>query len=264
MNQPVILFRKGYDEENEFDEAKEYFKVVESRSECKDQLVIGRYSVLPFYHELWKDLTYNGCNLANTTNQHLWIANFEYYYAFKDYTPESWDEHDWYRCIDPGPFVIKGKTNSFKHSWDSMMYAPDRTAAAQIACTLMKHDAIRDQGIVYRKFVPLKTYEKGYNDVPITNEWRFFYWGEERLCHGYYWGNIASEGITGEMTTEGLAFADKMASIASEYAQFFVIDIAEKADGGWILIEINDGQMSGLSDCKPDELYWNLMKVLSK
>ena len=64
------------------------------------------------------------------------------------------------------------------------------------------------------------------------------------------------------MSEEGLAFADKVAAIASENADFFVLDIAEKEDGGWILIEVNDGQQSGLSENDPDVLFSNLAKSL--
>ena len=39
---------------------------------------------------------------------------------------------------------------------------------------------------------------------------------------------------------------------------FFVIDIAQKEDGDWIIIEVNDGQQSGLSENSADILYQNL------
>ena len=61
---------------------------------------------------------------------------------------------------------------------------------------------------------------------------------------------------------DGLKFADKIAEIASYYTTFFVLDIAEKRDGGWILIEMNDGQMSGLSMNDPDIFYKNLALAL--
>ena len=50
----------------------------------------------------------------------------------------------------------------------------------------------------------------------------------------------------------------------SEYANFFVLDLAEKKSGGWVLVEINDGEMSGLSENDPDMLYSNLRKSIDK
>ena len=46
-----ILFRKGF-EDDELAYASKYFDVITSRAElskCKDSVVIGRYSVLPYY-----------------------------------------------------------------------------------------------------------------------------------------------------------------------------------------------------------------------
>jgi hypothetical protein len=50
----------------------------------------------------------------------------------------------------------------------------------------------------------------------------------------------------------------------SEPPTYYVIDVAKTAAGKWILIELNDGQMSGLSDNDPDVLYSNLKKSLKE
>ena len=49
-----------------------------------------------------------------------------------------------------------------------------------------------------------------------------------------------------------------------EQTNFFVMDIARTAEGKWIIIELNDGQQSGLSNVDPEELYSNLAKALKK
>jgi hypothetical protein len=61
-----ILFRKDLDTEGEFEIAKQYFPVVESRMNIHDSLVLARYSALPFYNELEEDLTYNNSKLINS------------------------------------------------------------------------------------------------------------------------------------------------------------------------------------------------------
>jgi hypothetical protein len=43
-----------------------------------------------------------------------------------------------------------------------------------------------------------------------------------------------------------------------------VLDIGELETNEWILIEMNDGQMSGLSNNNPEILYKNLKKELCK
>jgi hypothetical protein len=47
-----------------------------------------------------------------------------------------------------------------------------------------------------------------------------------------------------------------------EPPDFYVIDMAKTSSGEWILIELNDGSMSGLSENDPDIIYSNLKKEL--
>ena len=60
--------------ENQF--ASKHFHVEESRMACKNNLVVGRYSVLPFYEELDRDLRMVGSKLINDYDEHRWIATF--------------------------------------------------------------------------------------------------------------------------------------------------------------------------------------------
>jgi hypothetical protein len=58
--------------------------------------------------------------------------------------------------------------------------------------------------------------------------------------------------------------AHKVAAIVSENCNFFVVDVAQKDDGGWVVVELNHGTMSGLSACDPEELYKNLAKAIEE
>lgn len=257
-----ILFRLSLEHEEELAVAKKYFHCVTRRTECQaDSLVIGRYSVLPFYEELEADLNNRNCRLVNSFDQHKWIANFEYYEDLKEHTPESWTDDDFYRCQHPGPFVLKGRTNSRKHQWDTHMFALTKRAASEMANELMNDPLIGPQGVIYRKFIPLVTFEVGINGLPFTNEWRIFYYKGKRLSHGYYWTNASSSPAS--IKQAGLDFADEVAKKVAEHVNFFVLDVAETESGEWILIEVNDGCMSGLSANDPDILYKNLLEELS-
>ncbi len=256
---PTILFRKTYNEQEEFDAACKHMRVVESRCECRDALVIGRYSVLPFYHELERDLKHHGSRLINSYEEHRWIADFQYYDVLKDYTFETWDERSFPFSKYPGPFVVKGRTNSKKHQWGSHMYAQDRTAAIEVASLLYQDPLIGQQGLLYRKYEPLVCFERGLNELPFTNEWRCFFLGDTLLAHGYYWSE--ADVVDRVIAPEGLEFVRQVASLVKDHVSFFVLDIAEKESGGWILVEVNDAQMSGLSMIEPDVLYSNLARA---
>jgi glutathione synthase/RimK-type ligase-like ATP-grasp enzyme len=45
---------------------------------------------------------------------------------------------------------------------------------------------------------------------------------------------------------------------------FYAIDVAETESGDWVVIEINDGQMSGLSCNSPKDLYFNLFRAITE
>jgi len=261
--EPVVLFRKGYEQEEEFNIAKEYFRVVEYRSEIPaNSLVIPRYSALPFYKELEVDVTNLGSTLINSHIGHLWIADFDYYHDLKGYTPRSWTESEFAYCDEEGPFVLKGLTNSRKFRWNTHMFAETKRQAVAIGAELMQDPLISQQGIIYRKYIPLKTFEIGINGLPFTNEFRFFFYKETILAYGFYWSTMENLEL-GKISDEGIQLAKDVAKIASQHVDFFVLDVAEKQEGGWILIEINDGQMSGLSEINPHVLYSSLNETLN-
>ncbi len=262
-NNPIILFRKQLGEEGEFEVASKYFEVFSQRTQCHDNTVICRYSCLPFFEELEQDLANQNCTMINTYKQHKWIADFEYYEVLKEYTPETWNDDNFQYCDHPGNFVVKGKTNSRKFQWDKMMFARTKIEASEIAGKLSTDLMIGQQGIIYRKYVPLKTFEVGLNNLPFTNEWRFFYLLKQRLSYGYYW-TIAEDAGKRSIPIEAIEFADFIADIVSQYVNFFVLDIAETEEGEWILIEINDGMQSGLSMNDPDVLYKKLQENFMK
>lgn len=259
----IILFREDYEREYEASIARKYFRVTPYRS-CigYGDLVIGRYSTLPFHSELEQDVLNMNGRLINTTVQHKWIANFEYYNLLKKYTPETWDDNSFYMAPE-GEYIVKGKTNSRKMLWNKCMFAKDKRAALDIACELMNDPLIGPQGILYRKYIPLETFETGLNGLPFTNEWRFFFYKGKEVAHGYYWSiaEHANEYIIGD---SGIKFANKIANIVKDYVNFFVVDIARTVDGQWILIELNDGTMSGLSTIDPNSFYDNLNLIVGQ
>lgn len=259
---PLILFRHDRYSESERAAASKFFHVVGSRMECHNGLVIPRYSALPFYKELEADLAHNGCVLPNTYEQHRWIADFQYYETMKEFTPETWDEHEFPYCDHPGPFVVKFRTNSKKYMWKTHMYAETKADAVEVALRLQADSMMSDQGLIYRKFEKTKVLETSPSGMPFTNEWRFFYWCGKLVSYGYYWSNAQNPEL-GVMNQKGLDFAHKLAQLAKPYVNFYVLDIAEKENGDWILIEMNDGQMSGLSEIPEEQFYANLLDTVN-
>lgn len=88
----LILYRGTDFEREERESANWFFKCTDRRPDIvKDDLVIGRYSLLPFYADQAKDIDYVGAKLINDYNQHLYIADLgNYVVDLERLTPRIW------------------------------------------------------------------------------------------------------------------------------------------------------------------------------
>lgn len=269
--QPVILFRSQFGEDGELDIARQHLPVTGLRAAVPaGSLVVGRYSCLPYYSELAADLAVSGSRLINSVAQHAYIATFEYYEDIKPYTFQTWSRFaDIPQDLRDKPFVVKGKTNSRKLQWKTHMFAENFRSATNLGAELMNDPFIGPQGLVIREYVPLETFELGLNDVPMTNEWRLFFLGTELLAYGYYWAIIDDlshiDRATPGFLAEGLPFAKAIAEIVARRTNFFVLDIARTLAGDWKVVEVNDGQQSGVNEfIDMNLLYQNLACALTR
>lgn len=145
-------------------------------------------------------------------------------------------------------------------NWSKYMFAPNKQKALDIMFLLQEDSLLGNQDIIFRQYEQLRTFEFGLNNLPITNEFRFFYLDGNLVDYGFYWA--ISEQI-GQLDQNGMDFANKIADLIKEKIRFVVIDIAQKIDGSWILIELNDGQMSGLATIPEERFYLNLKLLLN-
>lgn len=257
---PVILFRPHIHHENEFGYAKRHFPVVTQRAHVPPgSLVIGRYSCLPYYKELEADLAYSHSALVNTYRQHRYIADLaNWYQDLEGLTPKTWFHlHE----IPEGEFVLKGETNSKKFQWGTHMFASSRAAAGEVYSRLQADGLVGEQRVCIREYVPLRTFtiDAGGRGLPITEEYRFFVLDGHVLSGGFYWSSHyeLAEDPTNGIDPDNVPrefLADVCARVGAN-ARFYVVDVARTADGKWIVVELNDGQMSGLSENNPEVLY---------
>jgi len=268
MRRPVVLFRPGQGDmdEDELAAVKRHFTCFRERTAIsKNDLVVGRYSVLPFFEGIQADCDYVGAELINNIRQHRYVADLSNWVEdLRELTPKTW-----YRLEDideEGPYVLKGKTNSRKFDWKTHMFAKDRQTAGEVHWRLSTDGLIGhgQQDIYIRKYVPLKTFLEGINQLPITNEFRIFVAFGEVICGAYYWSNYVDDlpqvpSIT-EVPTE---FVAEVVKRIGNRINFYAVDIGQKADGDWLVIEVNDGQMSGLSENQPEQLYSGLSRILT-
>jgi hypothetical protein len=260
----VILYRGRDFEKEEKSEAEKYFPCVSNRMNLKrDDLVIGRYSVLPFYKEQEIELESIGVHLINSFRQHLYVADISCWIPdLKDITPKTWRRLE--DIPEQGPFVLKGETNSKKFQWDTHMFARNKREASEVHGRLCDDGLVGDQEIYIREYVPLVTYLISLRGLPITKEFRFFICDGKILSGAYYWSSHTDQlPVIPNPDEVPRSFLDKIINGVGQSIRFFVVDVAQAASGEWIVIELNDGQMSGLSLNEPSILYKNLFMVLN-
>jgi hypothetical protein len=269
MKRAVILYRGTEFEKEEMEPAKQAgFICTNSRMDIRaGDLVIGRYSVLPYYLEQARDIKSVGARLINSFAQHQYIADMKNWYEdLSEFTPKTWMRlQDAPR--EEAPFVLKGATNSKKFLWDELMFAKDWQAAGVIYNRLMNDGLIGEQDIYVRKYVPLKTYLTSFHGLPITKEFRFFVCRGEVVSRGFYWSShidevVAAVGVLPDPTEVPETLVQEVIARIGDQAEFVVVDFAQMATGDWLVVELNDAQMSGLSENAPEVLYPNLMRAL--
>lgn len=272
----AILLRNSGDHDDEEEVISRYFKLIKNRWEISHyqlDMVIPRYSSLPYFNELYVDCEYFGKPLIHSYVFHRWIANFDWYESLKPFTPYSWVGRDalekYRRSGFKGPVVLKGATNSKKLFWSTRMYAETYDDVRRIASELNEDNLIGYQSLVIREYIPLVTFATGINNIRYTKEFRLFYVGRELVAGGYYWSTAPDEIVEANQEVSGKAvqLGNHLANLVCaanpyEKTPFFVLDVAQKEDGDWILVEINDGTCAGLSEINPDHFYERLSEVL--
>jgi len=278
LQNPIVLMRASLAEDEELQCARKYLPVVENRSKCPDNsLVIGRYSVLPYYRELEEDLKTRGSRLINTYNQHLYVADMQQWYGdLKDFTPKTWFSLEsfksswWHGKATQAErantsWVLKGQTNSKKQQWDTHMFAATERDVSTVYSRLCDDGLIGDQNIYIREYVPLHNFGVGIRGLPITEEYRFFVLDGNVIGSGFYWAQFPEvrEEHKLDPSLVDQQFLREVISAVAGRIRFFVLDVARKADGGWMVVELNDGCMSGLSEVSAETLYSNLYQRLA-
>jgi hypothetical protein len=262
----TIIYYRGIEfEKEELEVARQnFFCTNRSPDIKKDDLVIGRYSMWPYYADQEKDIEYVGAKLINTYSQHLYVADLGNYVAdLAELTPRTWSHVE--DIPESGAFVVKGETNSRKNNWLHDMYAPTKAAAIDI-CNRLSNDSLLSQQKLYvREYVPLVKLMDGVNGMPVTLEFRIFVAYSTIIAAGYYWHNYVDDLSTiphwQEVPRDLLG---KVIQRVGNKSNFYVIDVAKTISGEWIVIELNEGQQSGLSAIDPAELYRNLALAIRK
>lgn len=266
---PIILYRHDPAiDDSELAAMHRNFPTITSRLDIKaDDLVIGRLSVLPFYKELERDVLRLKARMINSYHQHRYIADVGAWYPdLVELTAPTFTSDEMSSLKDSDDydgFVLKGETNSRKFLWNSHMYAPTAKELVSVYLNLANDALIGSQQIYVRRKLRLKTFFATENGLPITNEYRVFVARRQVLSIGFYWSSYVDQIPEASRVPPPSDFLHAIIEAVGDAAPAYVVDVALLDDGvTWKVIELNDLQMSGISENDPDVLYKSLADVL--
>lgn len=236
------------------------FTLVTDRDELMaGDVVLPRF--YPFYNYLTDEFAERGVRVLSAA--HDWVSDIRNWApVLSDLTPRTWTSIEDVKVSKyEGPFFVKGIDKSLKIDFKRYCHAED---IDQLPVTLANlRDALPiEQELVIREFIPLRTYGITDAGMPIAHEFRIFVYRGEVLSSGFYWA-MAHDG---EVATH-LPPADFIAEVTSRVGndvEFYAVDVALTDEGEWIVIELNDGVLSGLSANDPDVLYSRLSRRIDE
>lgn len=210
------------------------------------------------YAKLHEALTRRGVVLVNSPEQYRSAHHFpDGYPHIAGHTPKSvWTTTGAEVDLDTlmsllGVFgrsslIVKDFVKSQKHYWHEACFIPDASDREAVSRVVRKFVELQDSsltgGLVFREFIELDaltTHSK--SGMPLTKEYRLFFLDGKVLSSAEYWeeGNY-------EADRPNLA---KFEALARKIpSRFFTMDVARTREGDWIVMELGDGQVSGLPE----------------
>lgn len=140
-----------------------------------------------------------------------------------------------------GPAVVKDWVKSRKHEWLEACYVPDLADTRQLSAVVARFVELQDEfltgGVVLRAYEPYQ---------PV---------GEARV----WWVDGAPALVGAHPDSPGLRPSPDLSAVAPAVRElgcrFVTTDLALREDGRWRVVEVGDGQVSGLPrDADPEPL----------
>ncbi len=161
------------------------------------------------------------------------------------------------------PFFVKGNRQSNHHKKSQCII--ENTDQYEALRNEWGNDKILNwQKAAIRDYVPLKILDSTSfpDSVPISYEFRFFYFEGRCMAYGPYWTIGPQYTLSDEELPEVLELTDWAAERLG--VSFPAIDVAKTTEGDWIIIEVNDAQESGFVGLNPLKLWNNTINFMQE
>lgn len=261
----AVLQRKTDNDVYDFD-FRNHFDCKSVISEI-DQPVLLHIGAVEDYASVENMLEQMGMKLLVHEAEHLRCSTIEEWYpTLKDKTPFT-KIYDVLPSVEEilkdfsFPVFVKGNRQTNRHK-KSQCIIESMEAYGRLRNEWSKDNILSWQKVAVREFIPLQTIDDAsYPDmVPISYEFRFFYFEGKCMAYGPYWYIGQKYSLREEEVEEVLKLTDWAANRLG--VAFPAIDIAKTASGEWIIIEVNDAQESGFVGVNPFVLWENAIEAM--
>lgn len=161
---------------------------------------------------------------------------------------------DFGKQLGASAFIVKDFVKSRKYEWDTACYSPDLLTLPSIVnefIRLQEDDGYLTGSVVLREFVKLDSHE-----------------GEVRV----WWANFEPVLMTMHpdytvfrSTMPEVEISDELRAKVQELGNpFITTDLAPNMNGNWVVIEVGDGQVSGLAAETDEESTQKLFEAILK
>ena len=155
--------------------------------------------------------------------------------------------------------ILKDYVKSEKHHWETACYVKHASDINKLKQSIRKLIELRDkylnEGIVIREFVELNDLTiHSKSGMPLTEEYRLFFFNKKLVGIYNYW----EEGEYSFPKPDIIEFEEIAKGVESN---FFSMDIARQKTGALIIIELGDGQVSGLHDSADRNEFYKMLKL---
>lgn len=153
-----------------------------------------------------------------------------------------------------GSFIVKDYVKSRKHEWYDACFIKDiqdtENASKIIGNFIDRQADSFVGGVVLRHFEILR--QIGFHEnsgMPLSEEYRVFVYAGQILAIDDYWKDKNEVNLTKDEYSWVESIARRIKS------NFATVDLARKEDGSLMIMELGDGQVSGLQQLKADAFY---------
>jgi hypothetical protein len=229
---------------------------------------VARVGARPDYAAFYDALAREGIRLIHSPAEQTRCSELPHWYPLiSDITPRS----HWYTEMPDletvmrdfeFPVFIKGARQTSKHQ-KHLSIIEDADSFRRLQQQYADDPILHWQAVVCREYVPLRQVAGGDDDtIPPAFEFRTFWWKGACVGAGRYWYAVPPYDWTTPERQAALAVAREAARKVN--VPFLVVDVAQRADGQWIVIECNDGQESGYAGVSPFALWKSILTIESQ